>query len=246
MPKKRSPLSSLPSPTLTTIHADEAVGGKKKQDLLAEEFEISRIKIRKILITTGDIKYGETAQIQELIRNGMKMPVVAEKLGMAISTVNSLIPYSKGVYKLSEVSAAAERTERYRVRKEAIYTLHEKIKKNEDWSFELWKAIISFQSYPFTTSGRGKREGVKFKYNVSREPGQGGRRFDGDNLDGYGNELIIDKKEKTISRSAVERAFSTALEKEMMGPRQLGAPGAGSYLFSIFVRFGVITPQSGN
>ena len=72
------------------------VPGRKKQELLAEEFGISRIKVRKILITTGDLRYRETAQIQEMLKSGLKMPAVAEKMRISVSTVNSLLPYSKG------------------------------------------------------------------------------------------------------------------------------------------------------
>ena len=71
--------------------------GHKKQELLAEEFGISRIKVRKVLITTGDLRYRETAQIQEMLKSGLKMSAVAKKMKLSISTVNSLLPYSKGV-----------------------------------------------------------------------------------------------------------------------------------------------------
>ena len=43
------------------------VSGRKKQELLAEKFGISRIKVRKILITTGDIIFPGTKQIQAAI-----------------------------------------------------------------------------------------------------------------------------------------------------------------------------------
>ena len=44
--------------------------GKKKQELLAEEFGISRIKVRKILVTTGDIS--SPAGITSLLASGLK------------------------------------------------------------------------------------------------------------------------------------------------------------------------------
>lgn len=232
--------------------ADEAGrDGHKKQELLADEFSISRIKVRKILITTGDITYSQMAQIQEMIRNGMKIGAVAEKLGMAPSTINSLLPYTKGVYKLEEVSAAAERTQLYRSRLAAVQMLRSALDVGEDWSLPLWAAICLFQSYPFITSGRGSREGVKFKYSVSAPGGSGGRHYDGEEVEGYGNELWIttynpaDKntgvdKKKSISRSTVERAFQTAVENEITGPKALGVPGAHSYLYALFLRFGVI------
>ncbi len=223
------------------------VSGRKKQELLAEEFGISRIKVRKILITTGDVAYPETRQIQELLATGKKMTEVCEILKMAPSTVNSLLPYSKGVYGL-DVSAAADRTALYRSRKAAIIELLDTVKNGEDWSLELWKAVCLFAGYPFSTSGRGGRGGVKFKYSVSSAPSAGGRHYDGESVDGFGNEMWIitgDKeKKKSISRSTVERAMKNALEMEgkVSGPKALNVPGAHSYLYPIFVRFGVVEP----
>ena len=214
---------------------------RKKQELLAEEFGISRIKVRKILITTGDLAYPETQQIQELLAAGKKMTEVCDILKMAPSTVNSLLPYSKGVYGL-DVSAAADRTAIYRLRKAAVSELLDTVKNEEDWSLELWKAVCLFAGYPFSTSGRGGRGRVKFKYSVSAVPSAGGRHYDGENVDGYGNEMWIDGKEKSISRSTIERAMKTALKMggKVPGPKALNVPGAHSYLYPIFVRFGVI------
>ena len=123
----------------------------------------------------------------------------------------------------------------------------------------LWKTIITHEGETFTTSGRGSITsgrtsipGKKFKYEVSRATTGGGRRYSGPNVDGYGNELWIttipsgEKKRKSISRSTVDRALQTALEKMrtegcVKGPKALNVPGAGSYLYPIFVRIGVIS-----
>ena len=213
--------------------------GKKKQELVAEEFSISRIKVRKILITTGDLTYPETRQIQELLASDKKMEEVCEILKMAPSTVNSLLPHSKGIYGL-DVSAAADRTELYRARKAAVEELKDAVK----YGVELWKAICIFAGYPFSTSGCSGKGGIKFKYTVSTPGGSGGRHYDGECVDGYGNEMWVDGKEKSISRSTVERAMKTAMEMEgkVPGPKALNVPGAHSYLYPIFVRFGVVEP----
>ena len=87
--------------------------GRKPQALLAEEFGISRLKVRKILITTRDVVYPETKRIQELLARGMKKQNVCEYLNMAISTLNSFLPYEKGVYNLAEVSIYAESSRIY-------------------------------------------------------------------------------------------------------------------------------------
>ncbi len=221
--------------------------GHKKLELVADEFEISRLKVRKVLVTTGDLS---NPTVTNLLAAGLSFPAVCEELRLSKSTVNSMIPYSKGVYKLSEVSAAAERTAVYRRRNEAVKELKESV----DWKYMLWNAICAFENYPFKTSGRGSREGIKFRYTVSKsstggeaskESGSSGRRYEGEQVENFGNEMWVTAKKgkKSISRSTVELAYQTALTNSITGPKSLGVPGAGSYLYPIFVRFGVITKE---
>ena len=49
---------------------ERSLDGHKPINLLAEEFGISRLKVRKILITTGDLHYPETTRIQRLLKSG--------------------------------------------------------------------------------------------------------------------------------------------------------------------------------
>lgn len=112
----------------------------------------------------------------------------------------------------------------------------------EDWPEKLWKCVIAFENEVFTTSGRGNRPGITFTYTVTRTAGAGGRHYHGTVIPGYGNEIRIGGKTKSISRSTVELACRRVQEMEgaIKGPRSLGIPGAGSYLYSLFVRFGLI------
>ena len=227
--------------------------GHKKQEIIAEEFGISRLKVRKILITTGDLKYPETARIEGLLAEGKSVGEICSKLRMGRSTVNSLIPYTKGAYKLSEVSAAAERTKIYRQRKAAISSLQAAVQTGtvEEQRLNLWQCVCLFAGYPFQTSGRGNRPGAQFKYEVSTPGGMGGRKYPGESVDGFGNELwIIDsstgeKREKSISRSSVDYALKIVLEYRerggaVTGPKALKVYGS-SYVYSLFKRFGLIS-----
>lgn len=216
--------------------------GKTQQDI-ADEFGISRLKVRKILITTGDLRYPETEQIQKLIDQGRKMDQIELITGMKKSTINGFLPYSKGIYKLSEVSAAAERTALYRTRKEAVEELKEKI--SEDWSDSLWQAIIAFQNYPFKKYVKNGTNGAKvekFSYSVVELKPEIIKKV---NIDSYGDKMLIAGTDTKISRSTVESAIKSAL-KRMKGngcvtsPRELKAPGAEEYLYSIFIRLGII------
>ena len=220
---------SYKSPT-----ADEAVGGHKKMELVAEEFEISRLKVRKILITTGDYSSAATREAARLRGEGLKTTQIAEKMNIAACTVTSLLPYEKIVYSLDELSVAADRVKLYRMRKAAV---EEAI--SERSSIALWRAIIWFQNYPFRTIGRGEKSGVKFKYTVPEEKSTVGQRYDGESILGWGNEIVVKGREKSIVRSSVDYALQIALNETVTGPKQLKVYGA-SYLFAIFRRFGLV------
>ena len=219
---------------------------------IAEEIELSPAKLRKLLITAS-IRDNETYfssptadTVLKLQKDGKSVKKIQEMLGLSYTSVQGYLPH-KSVYGLNTMSAECERIRLYRRRRKAVEELNAHLGL-PDQSVYLWKAVAAFQSYPFTTSGRGNRPGVKFTYEVSKLTTDGGRRYAGENVEGYGNEMWIitlpDKvrKEKSISRSTVDLALKNAHEKEIKGPKSLGIPGAGSYLYSMFIRFGVIAP----
>lgn len=126
----------------------------------------------------------------------------------------------------------------------AVNELTEKVHTDADWSNALWRCVIAFEGEEFQTSGRGSVLGVKYRYSVSRASSRG-RHFPGESVDGYGNEMRVEGKSKTISRSTVNFAFSRALEIQrsegaVAGPKKLGVPGAASYLYPFFLKLGTI------
>lgn len=190
---------------------------------IAEEIELSPSKLRKLLITAS-IRDNETYfssptadTVLKLQKDGKSVKEIQEILGLSYTSVQGYLPH-KSVYGLDTMSAECERIRLYRKRKKAVEELNAHISL-PDQNVYLWKAIIAFQSYPFTTSGRGSRPGVKFTYEISKLTTGGGRHYAGQNVEGYGNEMWIitlpDKvrKEKSISRSTVDLALRTALER---------------------------------
>jgi len=86
---------------------------------------------------------------------------------------------------------------------------------------ELWNNMLLHQGETFTTSGRGARSGVTFTYSIR------------------GAEMFVDRKEKSITRATVIRAYHKALELGVVtGPKKLNVFGA-SYLLPIFKKIGV-------
>ena len=218
---------------------------------IAEEIEISPSKLRKLLITAS-VRDGVTYyssptadMVLKLRSEGKSVQGIQESLGLSYTSVQGYLPHSKIIYSLDTMSSEAERIRLYRKRKKTVEELNAHLGL-PDASLYLWRTIIAFQGYPFTTSGRGSRPGIKFTYKVSKSGSAGGRHYQGETVEGYGNELWIirsgQRAEKSISRSTVDLALRNVLEADgyVKGPKALNIPGAHSYIFAMLLRFGVI------
>ena len=98
---------------------------------------------------------------------------------------------------------------------------------DSDADHYLWEAMTAFEGYSFMTA-----KGLSFTYQVKR--GRAGHTT---------GEIVFDRKEKSVTRSTVIRAFHNALKVQkqegfVSGPKKLGVFGA-SYLFPVFLRLGV-------
>ena len=214
---------------------------------VAREMDITIIKLKRLLISGGFYSSATSRAVQKMFKDRKSIEQVCEALNIRPATVYANLPYSKGLYNLPEPSLYSDQSVRYRKRKRTVEALQMKVQDGVDSRLALWECICAFQDYPFMTTGRGGKGGVKFRYQVSVPGGTGGRHYEGPSVGGYGNELWISttegEKKKSISRSTVDRALENTLKMNGMvkGPKALGLPGAGSYLYPIFVRFGLIT-----
>ena len=218
--------------------------GHTQLKLLAEQFQMTPLKIRKLLITAEVYQSSEPAKaelpqrIAQMKADGMALEAIMRELNLSRASIHSYLPYSKGAYKTKTVSCNADRVRIYRERKDAVVKLQEVLKKIKGWNqtkewdqnevqsrtaleeieMQLWNTLLLFQAYPFQTS-----KGLKFTYSIK------------------GNELFVTRKEKSITRSTILMAFQKALSLEgfVSGPKKLGTFGA-SYLYPIFMRIGVI------
>ena len=184
---------------------------------VANEFDITLMKARKLLITAGVYHTEISDKVNVLKAEGKSIEQIMELTGLKRSSVHSYLPYTKSIYNLKELSLYAERCRLYRARKKAVEDLS---KPQCDLSIEdrLWEAIRIFAGYRFSTV-----KGLAFRYSVS------------------GNEIIVDRKKKSIVRSSVTIALQKVLDAhgQMSGPKELGVYGA-SYIYPIFQRFGLI------
>ena len=223
---------------------------------IAEELEMSPAKVRKLLITAGvrdGKKYYENPVADQVLKLWKEKKAVAEiaaATGLSRSSVTGYTPHSKIIYSLDTMSTEAERIKLYRTRCAAVEELQKHLNR-PDVSEYLWKCICLFEKYPFQTSGRGNNHSgaTKFRYTVTRSTGAGGRHYAGVDVPGYGNEIWIEGKEKSISRSTVDLAYRNGRAEQesfgfVSGPRKLGVPGSRSYLYAMFLRLGVITSEA--
>ena len=222
---------------------------------VSEELEMSAAKVRKMLITAG-VRDGKTYYSSPMADHALRLwkekisvKEIAAETGLSTSSVIGYLPHSKIIYSLDTLSTEAERIKLFRSRKAAVgeLILHIDL---PDVSEYLWKCVCLFENYPFQTSGRGKehKNATKFRYTVTRSTGAAGRHYAGVDVPGYGNEIWIEGKEKSISRSTVDLAYRNGRAEQescgfVSGPRKLGVPGSRSYLYAMFLRFGVITSE---
>ena len=80
----------------------------------AIHFDLSRNKVRKILITTGDIKNELTEEAEKMRREGMSVEAIAERLGVSTATVSIYLPYMDTIKDALEPTPHAQAVRDYR------------------------------------------------------------------------------------------------------------------------------------
>ena len=190
---------------------------------LADELNISLLKLRKLLITADVFTSDICTEINDLHQSGKKIPEIMKLTGLSRASVHSYLPYTKGIYNAAEISLNAERCRTYKIRQEKVRLLKE-IPSEEN----LWQSVIAFQDYPFKTA-----TGLPFRYKL--KVGKNGE---------YNRELLIDRREKSksLAWSSVVLAFenSKRVSEEVKKPKALGDIRGVSYIYPILWRFGLI------
>lgn len=210
----------------TEDSADEQ--GHTYLNLLAEEFSMAPIKVRKLLITSGAYETPTSIAVNKLYQEGKTVKEIQQIMGLSSASVNGYLPYNKTVYKMEEATLTAERLRKYRLRKSAVEKLQADIDVKDMTIVceTLWETLVLFVGYPFLTA-----KGLRYYYTIK------------------GNEMFFTRKEKSITRATVNMALQAAinLQKDgirITGPKMLGCFGA-SYLYPIFKRIGVISISDG-
>lgn len=77
--------------------------------MVADEFNITPLKVRKLLITGGTYKTSISAEVSKLYASGKTVAEIQALLKLSRASVQSYLPYLKGVYNAAELSTDAER-----------------------------------------------------------------------------------------------------------------------------------------
>lgn len=192
--------------------------------LTAEEFDMSALKIRKLLITAGAYSNDISDEVNNLYSTGKTVAEIQRITGLGKSSVNGYLPYTKAIYKPEELSLNAERINVFRNRQQVVRELADDM--SED---RLWDAVVAFQNYPFHTA-----TGLPYVYELKK--GRSGE---------YNKELIVSrrKERKTVVWSSVKLAFQKAMELQgeiIDRPKALGDIRGISYIYPMLYRFGII------
>lgn len=186
---------------------------------VAAALNTTPLKARKILITAGYYSTELSRKVQKLQEDGCTIQEIMERTGLKWASVHAYLPYVKGIYNLPEPPLNAERRRIYRKRISTCEKLKQEID-SPDVEKYLWDAIVAFADYPFRTEN-----GLSMKYAVK------------------GEEIFFNRKEKSVTRETVIKAFHQTRELQKKngsvdGPKELGT-FAPSCLYPVFLRLGV-------
>lgn len=87
---------------------------------------------------------------------------------------------------------------------------------------DIWQLLVENQNKTYYTV-----KGLAFTYKIK------------------GHEMFVSRKEKSITFATVKKAYERVMELQrnnvyINGPKKMGSFVGGSYLYSIFVEFGII------
>lgn len=143
---------------------------------LADELNISLLKLRKLLITADVFTSDICTEINNLHQSGKKISEIMKLTGLSRASVHSYLPYTKGLYNATEISLNAERCRTYKIRQEQVRLLKETPSEEN-----LWQAVIAFQEYPFKTA-----TGLPFRYALEDI-----KAADGESEDYYKKDALV-------------------------------------------------------
>ncbi len=84
--------------------------------MVANKFNITVLKARKILITADYYSIEQSRKVHELYYKGIRVEAIMAETGLSRASVQSYLPYTKTIYNMEQKSVGADRMERWRKR----------------------------------------------------------------------------------------------------------------------------------
>ena len=190
---------------------------------VANAMNTTPLRVRKMLVTAGVYSTKLSRKVQSLYEDGCSIQQIMDETGLKRASVHAYLPYVKGNYNLPDSTLNAERKRVFRKRIRVCERLGQEID-SPDAEKYLWDAIVAYADYPFLTE-----KGLSVKYTVK------------------GGEIFFNRKEKSVTRASVMKAFRRARQLQhekgfVSGPKELGTFGA-SYIYPVFLRIGVCSKK---
>ena len=191
---------------------------------VANAMNTTPLRVRKMLVTAGVYSTKLSRKVQSLYEDGCSIQQIMDETGLKRASVHAYLPYVKGNYNLPDSTLNAERKRVFRKRIRVCERLGQEID-SPDAEKYLWDAIMAYADYPLLTE-----KGLSMKYTVR------------------GGEIFFNRKEKSVTRASVMKAFHRARQIQhekgfVSGPKELGTFGA-SYIYPVFLRIGVCSRKS--
>ena len=190
---------------------------------VANAMNTTPLRVRKMLVTAGVYSTKLSRKVQSLYEDGCSIQQIMDETGLKRASIHAYLPYVKGNYNLPDSTLNAERKRVFRKRIRVCERLGQEID-SPDAEKYLWDAIVAYADYPFLTE-----KGLSMKYTVK------------------GGEIFFNRKEKSVTRASVMKAFHRARQLQhekgfVSGPKELGTFGA-SYIYPVFLRIGVCSKK---
>ena len=174
----------------------------------------SRVRVRKLLITADYYSSAASRRVQALFAQGRTIEQICEETGLKRQTVNSLLPYRKGCYNLTDPPQYAENCRVFRKRKRVCEQLSMHLDETGCYR-HLWEAIKAFENYPFRTESE---ERLQYTVNCDR----------------------ICFGSRTFCKEEIEAAFHKVRDKQKAeGCVKRENSPCCKELYAVFLRFGV-------
>lgn len=144
----------------------EDSNGHMSMKILADEFQITPIKVRKILVTAGVYETETSRQVNELYNEGKPVSDICKIMNLSVASVNGYLPYKKAIYSMTEKSLLAERLEKFRARKLLKEKLEYSMKNEsvEEQKVRFKEALEAYAGLRFQTD-----TGVRFDYTLEAD-----------------------------------------------------------------------------